>query len=139
MGSFPYMAPRTVTAVIGDVDASETPTRSIFVAPCDCVIEGVGLVCGSAVALHTTNSANVAVTKGTATLASLSTKIGEANANAIATDTYEPLTLASTESLLELEAGDVLNVTFTETTATAGDLTRASMIVRWVPGQGPGQ
>lgn len=144
MGKFPYMAPRTVQTVIGAVTASESPAANIFVAPCDCVIEGVGLVCGDEITLHATNFANVVVqnvTPATArTVASLTTETGEATANAIATDTYEALHLAATDSFLELEEDEVLQVEFTESgTPGTGDLTEAAMVVRWVPGQGAGQ
>lgn len=135
------LEPRVAVCNIGAVDADAAPEHNVFVAPCPCTIEGIGLVCGDEIASHTTNSANIAVTNVTDSqeVASLSTKIGESDLNAIATDTYEALVLSSTASYLELDAGDVLQAAFTETTAGEGDLTQVAMFVRWAPGTGPGQ
>jgi len=134
--------PRIEGTYIGDVDASATPVVNCFVAPCACVIGGVSLVCGDTLALHATDYGDYNVTNVTDSeeVASLSTKTGEDDANAIAPDTEEEMTLATTASYLELDAGDVLQFHASEGgTATSGDLTEAYVIVKWAPGTGVGQ
>ena len=137
---FPYEAPRVAPQNIGAVDASGAPEHFLFVAPCQCVIKSIRLVCGDAIAAAETDSCNITVTNLTASeaVASLSTKTGEADLNAIATNTVEELTLSSTAAYLELDEDDVLQVAFTETTPTTGDLTEAAMFVEWIPGTGAG-
>ncbi|MFW5868370.1 MAG: hypothetical protein ACOCX2_11170 [Armatimonadota bacterium] len=138
------LEPRTTITHVGSVDASDSPVHNIFVAPCKCVLVGVGLVCGDTIAADGSDYLNIDVDNVTPTtpeeVASLSTKTAEADLNEIAPDTYEPMTLSSTKSRLELDAGDVLQATVTEAgTATSGDLTEAAFVVRYVPGTGVGQ
>ena len=134
---------RVVMTTIGAVDASAGAPVNVFVAPCRCVIVGVDLVNGSAIALGSTggdyNIQNKGLTgSGTTEVASLSTITAAADANAIAADMAEAWTLSTTLASLEIAEGESLQFTPSETASTGGDLTEASIAVHYVPGTGLG-
>lgn len=134
---------RVAMSTIGTVDASAGTPVNVFVAPCRCVIVGVDLINGSAIALGATggdyNIQNKGLTgSGTTEVASLSTITAAADANAIAADMAEAWTLSTTLASLEIDEGESLQFTPSETASTGGDLTECSIAVCYVPGTGLG-
>lgn len=131
--------PVVAIAVVGAMDASASPERRIFVAPCACRVVGIDLVDSTAKAAHADNKGTYAVKNkgaagdGTTVVATRTTVTG----NSIVANVAFPLTLSTTKSVLNLAAGTVLTVTATEAgTATSGDLVDAIFAVRYVPGSG---
>ena len=124
--------PQVNVVHLGVLDASATPVRKIFVAPCVCSILGVSLVNGAGIVKHGTNYGTYTVTNGATTVASKATSV-----TAITADVAWALTMSTTKANTVLAAGDVLIFAPTESgTPGGGDLDAEAVVaVSWVQGQ----
>jgi len=136
---------RTEGTYIGTVDASGPAYATVFIAPCRCVIVGADIVCSATKAIGSANYGDYNIQNkgttgsGTTEVASLSTKTGEADVNALAADKAEAMTLSTTVASLEVDEGESLQFAATEAgTATSGDLAEAYVAIHYVPGTGVG-
>lgn len=123
--------PQVNVIYLGVLDASATPVRKVFVAPCVCTVMAVSLVNGTGISKNGTNKGTYTVKNGANIVATKSTSV-----DAIVADVVWPLTMTATTAYKLLAAGDVLILDVAEGgTPGTGDLdAEAVLSVEWVPG-----
>jgi hypothetical protein len=136
--------PRTQTTFIGTVDASTTPTYTVFKAPAACkvvthkiYVTATGAVVAHATNVHTSTFNRVRAASATA-IATQTTDSDIAGSAAIAANVPWNVPLTS-DALAQLNAGDIIQWAPTEGGAAAsGDLAGAAVTVEYSLGTGAG-
>jgi hypothetical protein len=115
---------------------------AVWVAPCKCVVTGMKLVNAATITGHTANYGTLTVyNKGTA---GAGTTVVAARSTNVATTndvtSYVPwvVTLSTTAASLEVASGELLSAKFIEA-GNGQDLTKAHLVIQYVPGTGAGQ
>jgi len=114
-------------------------------APERCVLSSITVTTSTGIAADKTNIATVTATNlgsagaGTTVVATRTTDSDVTGSGAIVAKVPWTLINSATAANLEIEAGDVLEIAFTEGgTAASGDMTNVTLNINTIPGAGIG-